>query len=70
VPAAGFDLLHCLGEIAAFRRLHRRERFQRLEPLEPQLLADRQPFICHLSVNEREDRSPAPAEGGVIVVGR
>src|SRR5262245_28013305 len=40
--AAAFDLIHHLREVVARRGLQRRKRLERLEPLEPQLLADGQ----------------------------
>src|SRR3954451_24556557 len=42
VRAAALELVHHLREVVARGRLHRRERLEGLEPLEPELLADRQ----------------------------
>src|SRR5262245_66656261 len=40
VPAAALDLIHHLREVVTRRRLHWRERLERLEPIQPKLLTD------------------------------
>src|SRR5262249_24817362 len=65
VPAA-FELVHHLREVVARWRLQRWERLEGLEPLEPQLLADRQ-HVPVVEVGGRGSRNSASDTVGCLL---